>query len=56
MTWKIDEIICYLSRHIALAAGDIILTGTPEGVGPLVKGDEVEIKIENVGEHKFKLI
>ncbi len=56
MTWKIDEIICSLSRHIALAPGDIILTGTPEGVGPLVEGDEVEIKIENVGEHKFKLV
>ena len=55
MIWKIDEIICSLSRHVALAPGDIILTGTPEGVGPLIKGDEIEIKIESVGEHKFKL-
>ena len=56
MTWKIDEIICSISEHVALAPGDRILTGTPEGGGPLTKNDEVEIKIEYVGEHIFKLI
>ena len=56
MFWKVDEIICSISKHVALAPGDIILTGTPEGVGSLAKNDEIEINIENVGEHRFQLI
>ncbi|MFI3037265.1 fumarylacetoacetate hydrolase family protein [Atlantibacter hermannii] len=43
MLHKIVPLIAYMSRWFTLRSGDIILTGTPEGVGPLVSGDELEI-------------
>lgn len=45
MIWKIPEIIAYLSEYYDLQAGDIILTGTPAGVGPIGKGDQLLAKI-----------
>lgn len=47
MLWPIDELIAYLSRFIALRKGDIIFTGTPEGVGPIQIGDRLVGKVEN---------
>jgi 2-keto-4-pentenoate hydratase/2-oxohepta-3-ene-1,7-dioic acid hydratase in catechol pathway len=41
MHFKIDEIISYISTYIKLDDGDLILTGTPDGVGPVVSGDKV---------------
>jgi 2-keto-4-pentenoate hydratase/2-oxohepta-3-ene-1,7-dioic acid hydratase in catechol pathway len=49
MIFKIPEIISYVSRNFTLEAGDIIITGTPSGVGPLQDGDVVEVEIENIG-------
>lgn len=49
MLFAIPELIAYISRHMRLAAGDIIATGTPEGVGPLEDGDEVEVEIAEFG-------
>ncbi|MCG7624264.1 fumarylacetoacetate hydrolase family protein [Epibacterium sp. Ofav1-8] len=43
MIWKIPEIIAHLSRYYRLAAGDVILTGTPAGVGPVQRGDVMEL-------------
>jgi len=48
MTWKVPEIIAELSTLFELAAGDLIYTGTPAGVGPLVRGDSVEAGIEGL--------
>ncbi|WP_310621228.1 fumarylacetoacetate hydrolase family protein [Flexibacterium corallicola] len=45
LVWKLPEIICALSRHFELAAGDLIFTGTPAGVGPVQKGDHLEARI-----------
>nr|WP_114966871.1 fumarylacetoacetate hydrolase family protein [Alkalilacustris brevis] len=42
MIWKTEEVIAYLSRLMRLRAGDIIMTGTPEGVGAIAKGDHVK--------------
>lgn len=42
MIWKIPEMISYLSNYFELAAGDIIQTGTPAGIGPVVRGDLLE--------------
>ena len=42
-------LVAYVSRMMTLLAGDIILTGTPAGVGPLAPGDVVEVEIEGVG-------
>lgn len=49
MIWKTAEMISYLSDYFTLAAGDVILTGTPSGVGPVVKGDTMEAKVEGLG-------
>jgi 5-oxopent-3-ene-1,2,5-tricarboxylate decarboxylase/2-hydroxyhepta-2,4-diene-1,7-dioate isomerase len=49
MVFKIPEIISYLSKHMTLLPGDIILTGTPEGISPLKVGDVVEASIEGLG-------
>ena len=46
MIWKIPEMIAYLSDYFTLAAGDVILTGTPSGVGPVVRGDRLEARVE----------
>lgn len=45
MIWTVPEIIIALSALFALKAGDLIFTGTPAGVGPLVPGDDVQVKI-----------
>ncbi|GJL93473.1 fumarylacetoacetate hydrolase family protein [Hyphococcus sp.] len=45
MIWSVDEIIAALSGQFELKAGDLIFTGTPEGVGPLVTGDAVKVEI-----------
>jgi 2-keto-4-pentenoate hydratase/2-oxohepta-3-ene-1,7-dioic acid hydratase in catechol pathway len=42
-------LVGYISRMMTLEAGDVILTGTPAGVGPLAPGDTVEVEIERVG-------
>jgi len=48
--WSVPEGIAILSRHYELAAGDIIMTGTPEGIGLVEKGDVLEVGIEGLGE------
>ncbi|MGL2966711.1 fumarylacetoacetate hydrolase family protein [Flavobacterium sp. XGLA_31] len=47
MLWKIDEIIAHVSQYFTLKTGDIIFTGTPEGVGKVSPGDVLEGFIEN---------
>ena len=42
-------LVAYVSRMMTLEPGDLILTGTPAGVGPLAAGDVVEVEIERVG-------
>ncbi len=49
MIWKVPEIIAHLSEFFELAAGDVILTGTPAGVGPVVRGDVLEAAIDGLG-------
>jgi len=55
MVWSIPEIIGALSRYVTLAPGDLIFTGTPEGVGPLAPGAHVEVRVAGVGAHSFQL-
>lgn len=45
MIHKILPLIAYMSRYFTLRAGDVILTGTPEGVGPLLSGDKLELSL-----------
>jgi fumarylpyruvate hydrolase len=49
MIWKVPEVIVKLSEMVELAAGDIIMTGTPSGVAATVAGDKLECEIEGVG-------
>jgi fumarylpyruvate hydrolase len=49
LIWNVREIIADLSLFYHLAPGDLIFTGTPEGVGPVKPGDRLEGKIEGVG-------
>ena len=49
MAFKIPMIVSYISRIMTLEAGDLIATGTPAGVGPLLPGDVVEVEILGVG-------
>ena len=49
MIWKVPEIISELSRYFLLCPGDLIFTGTPSGVGPVQRGDELRGEIEGVG-------
>lgn len=48
MIWKIPEMIAHLSQYYTLAAGDVILTGTPSGVGPVERGDVLELTCLNL--------
>jgi 2-keto-4-pentenoate hydratase/2-oxohepta-3-ene-1,7-dioic acid hydratase in catechol pathway len=43
------ELVSFISNVMTLVPGDVVLTGTPGGIGPLVDGDVVEVRIENVG-------
>ena len=49
MIWKTPEMIAYLSAHFTLAPGDLIMSGTPAGVGPVRRGDVMEGAVEGVG-------
>ena len=49
MIWKVPEMISYLSDYFELAPGDIIMSGTPSGVGAVVKGDSMEARIDGLG-------
>lgn len=56
LIWKVPEMISYLSEYFELAAGDVIMSGTPSGVGPVVKGDVMEIAVEGLGSLSVKVV
>ena len=56
MIWKVSEIISHLSQFYDIAAGDIIMTGTPAGVGAVQKGDKLEGTIEKLESLKVDVI
>ncbi|WP_334161106.1 fumarylacetoacetate hydrolase family protein [Phenylobacterium sp.] len=56
MIWNVPEIVSEASKLWKLAPGDLIYTGTPEGVGPLVRGDRVEGEVEGVGKLAFQVV
>lgn len=49
MIFPIPSIIAFISRHFTLEEGDIIITGTPKGVGRIAHGDRIEVEIEGIG-------
>jgi fumarylpyruvate hydrolase len=56
MIWKVPEMISYLSEYFELQAGDVIMSGTPSGVGAVVRGDVMEASIEGLGNLVVKVV
>jgi fumarylpyruvate hydrolase len=52
LIWNVPETIAYLSRLVTLRSGDIIMSGTPAGVGPVKAGDTLEGHVDGVGDLK----
>ena len=50
LIWSVPEIVSHLSRYYRLEAGDLVYTGTPDGVGPVRPGDRIAGSIAGVGE------
>ncbi len=55
MIFDVPTLVSYVSRMMTLEPGDVILTGTPEGVGPLVAGDSLEVDIDGIGVLKLRV-
>lgn len=49
MVYPVARVLAYVSEFVTLEPGDVLLTGTPEGVGPLVPGDRVEVEVAGAG-------
>ena len=56
MIWKVPEIIAFLSTLFELAPGDVIMSGTPSGVGPVVRGDRLVGHVERLGELSLAVV
>ncbi len=56
LTWSVPETIAHLSRFFELQPGDLIFTGTPAGVGPVVRGDLMEGGIDGLGTLRVKVV
>ncbi|WP_343034820.1 fumarylacetoacetate hydrolase family protein [Aromatoleum diolicum] len=56
MIWSVPEVIAFFSRYYHLQAGDLIFTGTPEGVGPVVVGDHLRGEVAGVGELDLRVV
>jgi len=50
MVFDISKQIEFISKYITLEPGDIISTGTPQGIGPIKRGDTIVCRIEKIGE------
>jgi fumarylpyruvate hydrolase len=50
LIWSVAETVSYLSKFFRLEPGDVIFTGTPEGVGPVKSGDTMKVGVERLGE------
>jgi len=47
--FSVEHLVSFISKVMTLESGDLIITGTPAGIGPLKPGDEVEVRIEGIG-------
>jgi fumarylpyruvate hydrolase len=55
LIWNVDEVIADLSTYVTLAPGDLIYTGTPEGVGAVVPGDHMVVTIDGLPDLSIKI-
>ena len=56
MIWSVAEIVAELSTYVELWPGDLIFTGTPAGVGPLVRGDQVEASVDGLSKLRLLIV
>jgi fumarylpyruvate hydrolase len=56
MIWKVPEMISYLSGLFTLKAGDLILSGTPSGVGAVNRGDKLHGHIDGIGDLEVRVV
>ena len=56
LIWSVADTVAYLSKFFELAPGDLIYTGTPEGVGAVVKGDRMRGGIDGLGEFTVEVV
>ncbi len=56
MIWKVPEQIAYLSEYYELAAGDVILSGTPAGVAAVERGDVMEVAVDGLGSMTVRVV
>jgi 2-keto-4-pentenoate hydratase/2-oxohepta-3-ene-1,7-dioic acid hydratase in catechol pathway len=56
MVFSLAKLVSYMSHAMTLEKGDLLLTGTPEGVGPLVSGDQVEMTLDGLPSLKFSVL
>lgn len=47
--YSVNQVLCFLSKFMTLMPGDLVITGTPGGIGPLTPGDTIEVEIEGIG-------
>ncbi len=52
LIYSVRELVSFISKVMTLLPGDLILTGTPSGIGPMKRGDEIEVRIEGIGSLK----
>ncbi|MBU9409714.1 fumarylacetoacetate hydrolase family protein [Burkholderia multivorans] len=56
LIWSVAETVADLSKFFRLEPGDVIFTGTPEGVGAVVRGDEMKVGVERLGELTVRVV
>jgi 2-keto-4-pentenoate hydratase/2-oxohepta-3-ene-1,7-dioic acid hydratase in catechol pathway len=56
MIFDVPTLVSYVSSVMTLLPGDVVLTGTPEGVGPMNVGDEVEVTVAGIGSLTNKVV
>ncbi|MFB9246240.1 fumarylacetoacetate hydrolase family protein [Massilia antarctica] len=56
LIWSIPETIAHLSTLFTLQPGDLIFTGTPSGVGPVVRGDQLAAAVDGIGELRIAVV
>ncbi len=56
LIWKVPEMIAYLSGYFTLAAGDLIMSGTPSGVGAVARGDTLAAHVEGIGDLTVRVV
>ena len=56
MIFDVMTLVSFVSNVMTLLPGDVVLTGTPAGIGPMDRGDQVEVRIEGIGSLHNRLV